>query len=599
MSIISEITRINNNIAAAYSVCERKGAVLPVRQNSANLSAAIDSISGSGGIEDTVTYAQTNEMAAAYLAEVNYNPSDYTDSKISSYASAATSYRKDRSKGVTIRVPSSGILMLCDVGGTISTEVTAGSYTIYNLTPESIASYIIRNSSDQIVSAGLLKPTGTLRMINGGGNTFNIRDLGGWACDGGKLDYGKIFRGCELNGDNYHITLTDEQKYLFTDFLGIRDEIDLRGNSEVDGDDQTYGTDDDITSSALGDSVDYVRYPIVAYANGMNLSNAVYTANYANLIKQIASDLSAGRPMYIHCMQGADRTGTICALIEGICGVSQSDIDMDYELTTFAGQGTRRRSGSDYKGMIELINSFEGETFRDKILYYMLNAGVTIDEINTIRRCLINGTPTDLVEPDRTEESLPAEYQKVEYLGSSGTQTIQIEFPSDIVGAYLEMDIMRVGSGSRGLIGSANTNSATIGAAAGSYFGWDSGGKYEMGGSSISSITSNTADYDHLKFQWYAAYSGKLTVNGTEATSRSGTGAYTKWNIFGGSSYPVSCRMKEVMVYAAPGGAVLTAHLIPCYRKSDNIAGMYDVVGNSFLTNIGTGSFTVGDPVTE
>ena len=46
MSIASEITRINGNIAAAYSSCGAKGATMPVAQNSANLADTIDSISG-------------------------------------------------------------------------------------------------------------------------------------------------------------------------------------------------------------------------------------------------------------------------------------------------------------------------------------------------------------------------------------------------------------------------------------------------------------------------------------------------------------------------------------------------------------------------
>ena len=48
MSIASEITRINNNIASAYSKVEEKGGTLPETQNSANLATAIDSISGGG-----------------------------------------------------------------------------------------------------------------------------------------------------------------------------------------------------------------------------------------------------------------------------------------------------------------------------------------------------------------------------------------------------------------------------------------------------------------------------------------------------------------------------------------------------------------------
>lgn len=41
------------------------------------------------------------------------------------------------------------------------------------------------------------------------------------------------------------------------------------------------------------------------------------------------------------------------------------------------------------------------------------------------------------------------------------------------------------------------------------------------------------------------------------------------------------------------------ASLIPCYRKSDNVAGMYDNVNKRFLINQGTGTFVVGSDVTE
>lgn len=40
-----------------------------------------------------------------------------------------------------------------------------------------------------------------------------------------------------------------------------------------------------------------------------------------------------------------------------------------------------------------------------------------------------------------------------------------------------------------------------------------------------------------------------------------------------------------------------TYEFIPCYRKSDNVAGMYDVVNGVFYTNAGTGSFIVGSNI--
>ena len=48
MSIASEITRINGNIAAAYTAASGKGATLPATQNSANLANCIATISGGG-----------------------------------------------------------------------------------------------------------------------------------------------------------------------------------------------------------------------------------------------------------------------------------------------------------------------------------------------------------------------------------------------------------------------------------------------------------------------------------------------------------------------------------------------------------------------
>lgn len=38
----------------------------------------------------------------------------------------------------------------------------------------------------------------------------------------------------------------------------------------------------------------------------------------------------------------------------------------------------------------------------------------------------------------------------------------------------------------------------------------------------------------------------------------------------------------------------LICDLVPCYRKSDGVIGVYDIVRKIFLTNAGTGSFTKG-----
>jgi hypothetical protein len=36
---------------------------------------------------------------------------------------------------------------------------------------------------------------------------------------------------------------------------------------------------------------------------------------------------------------------------------------------------------------------------------------------------------------------------------------------------------------------------------------------------------------------------------------------------------------------------------VPCYRKADSVAGLYDIEGGEFFTNAGTGTFVVGGDV--
>jgi hypothetical protein len=42
---------------------------------------------------------------------------------------------------------------------------------------------------------------------------------------------------------------------------------------------------------------------------------------------------------------------------------------------------------------------------------------------------------------------------------------------------------------------------------------------------------------------------------------------------------------------------ILVRDFVPCYRKSDNVAGLYDLANGVFYTNAGTGQFIVGGDV--
>lgn len=69
MSIRSEITRINNNIAAAYSAAESKGATMPATENSANLAQTVASIPEA--VQPTLITKQITENGTYTAADDN------------------------------------------------------------------------------------------------------------------------------------------------------------------------------------------------------------------------------------------------------------------------------------------------------------------------------------------------------------------------------------------------------------------------------------------------------------------------------------------------------------------------------------------------
>lgn len=314
----------------------------------AQMQATVDGIS----TKMSVTWHQCPEAVRNYLANVTYDPSDYSTSQIANYAPATAVTANTKPIGKTV-----------------------GGVTYYNDVPNAETPF----SADS--AAGTLKPLDALRWINAGadsqGNSFcpNMRDLGGWPCDGGKVRYGLLFRCGQP---------TVYARAVLVDQLHIQRELDLQGQ--------------DLTriTSVMGDDIDYCRPPRYQW----------YTIADKTVWKEILAFLfdgaRYGRPTIFHCSAGADRTGTVACIVEALLGVSQNNVDKDYELTSFfTGTDTdlraRRRNESEWMGLVSQINALPGSTFRDKVVGWVATMGFTAEEINAFRAAMIDGTPETVV----------------------------------------------------------------------------------------------------------------------------------------------------------------------------------------------------------
>ena len=158
---------------------------------------------------------------------------------------------------------------------------------------------------------------------------YNVRDMGGYMTDSGKrVKQGLVFRGGEItnmNGNGHYVTITDFSKNVFRNEMGMVGgvELDLRGSSDISDGYKACGF-------AENGDIEYVMRAIKSYEQTFTNTRSE-VAPIFELLKN-----ANNKPVYYHCFGGADRTGTIGFLLNGLLGVSYEDLVIDFELTSYS-----------------------------------------------------------------------------------------------------------------------------------------------------------------------------------------------------------------------------------------------------------------------
>ena len=202
---------------------------------------------------------------------------------------------------------------------------------------------------------------------------------------------------------------------------------------------------------------------------------------------------------------------------------------------------------------------------------------------------------------------LPEGYQEVEYLESTdGGQYIDI-FKQLIYPYNYEFELTYVNLSTKTGSVCGNSNSAS-GAAMriGRYSSVSSPLDYSFTGLDSGSYSTSTT----LTGNAYGNETvtvvinndeNKVVENDTEIGSLSGfVGGSLRLLLFTDTSSGVqSGTTARIISFTAKNkqSEVVEKNYVPCYRISDDVAGFYDLASNSFVTNDGDGTFTVGADV--
>lgn len=251
---------------------------------------------------------------------------------------------------------------------------------------------------EELLEKGSIVTKGKVRMLKIDGTVCNVRDLGGWmTTDGYRIRYGKLFRGSELN-NTYQVTQEgiDELR-----IVGVAAELDLRAPYNEGSNYSALGFKD--ASSAMDDEVPTYYYSANSGQLPMHFEKESYLNKWTEEFRFIVKSLRAGHGIYVHCVFGKDRTGYLCFLLEGLLGVSYSDLMKEYELSCFCfgkGDATSRKDSIDK--VIGIIEGLEGQMLRDKFNTFFVNTlHISQDDIDDFRRIMLES-------PETTESGISA-----------------------------------------------------------------------------------------------------------------------------------------------------------------------------------------------
>ena len=188
---------------------------------------------------------------------------------------------------------------------------------------------------------------------------------------------------------------------------------------------------------------------------------------------------------------------------------------------------------------------------------------------------------------------LPSEYQEVEYLESTGTQYINTGVVADM-DTSIALDFQLTNIADVWLFGariSSGDSAYCFGLRGGMYFAFAYNNSWNVDIVNYSDLNRHIISLNKNLLYFDGALKHTFTYPSTNFV--------TPYNltIFGLNLAPYNSKYKcfSLIIY---DNDVLVRNFIPCYRKSDNEAGMYDTVNGVFYTNQGSGDdFIVGDDV--
>lgn len=257
-----------------------------------------------------------------------------------------------------------------DLSSPIVYTVAASEAEVYNLKVGTKYYWTVTSGEDRAAVFTFETESGYPRFLKVD-NISNFRDIGGYeTTDGKRIKQGMAFRSAQLDDVN------EDGRRVILEELGIKTDLDLRGKS--------------------GMPIPELQYIPVSMGWYQHIFSEEYREEARKDIAVFADE--SNYPILFHCSLGRDRTGTTTFLLLGLCGVDEDTLVKEHFTSFYSKKGYNDESSTGFSQHVANIDLLleglkkygdENSTLQENITAYLLDIGVTEEEIASIKRILI------------------------------------------------------------------------------------------------------------------------------------------------------------------------------------------------------------------
>lgn len=196
----------------------------------------------------------------------------------------------------------------------------------------------------------------------------------------GKIGKSKLYRGCSpMDNQNKRAVITNN---LLRE-AQIKSSLDL---SDITSDIESFAASENFDSEfyyAL-----FKRGGVVTLGVGLDFQSEDFANTLVSGIKEISKMQG---PIYVHCLEGKDRTGFVIALLSSLMGASEEELIDDYMISYKNYYGITKKEHERYQyicykyfyPMLQVIKGSEN-FYETGARAYLLNHGMTEEEISDL-----------------------------------------------------------------------------------------------------------------------------------------------------------------------------------------------------------------------